>query len=216
MPPFWGSRIDPVSHVLQPLGLPRLVPLREFIVSPGFAGAAALVAAVITLCAVLYWSRRAHKRFQLELEQRERHHQEAREDELHAAAVTRCWERLVWVVETAGIEPTASEGAALGLGPQLALELLRGLLRDSEQLADNTLVKAVTVYTSQLSLVLAQQGGPLAELAATASPLTDGKPDKQPAPSSADNTPDTPPAAAGAEKPRATGDVGNERGARRQ
>ena len=30
------------------------MPLRDFIVSPGFAGAAAVVAALIVLCAVLY------------------------------------------------------------------------------------------------------------------------------------------------------------------
>src|SRR5271166_4264058 len=195
---------------------PQLPPAREFLTSAGFGGAAALVTAIVVAIVAMFALRGASKRHQMQLEQQERHHQEIRKDQQHAAAVKECRDRLVWVVETAGIEPAASEGATLGLGPELALELLRGLLRDSEQLADNTLVKAVTVYTSQLSLVLAQQGGPLAELAATASPLTDGKPDKQPAPSSADNTPDTPPAAAGAEKPRATGDVGNERGARRQ
>jgi hypothetical protein len=38
-------------------------PLRDFIVSPGFAGTAAVVAALIVLCAVLYTVRRAGKRF---------------------------------------------------------------------------------------------------------------------------------------------------------
>ena len=90
--------------------MPRLVPLREFIVSPGFAGAAAVISTVIVLCAVLYASRRANR-------QRERHHQQAREDEQRFVAIQRCWERLKWLVETAGIEPAASEGASLGLGP---------------------------------------------------------------------------------------------------
>ena len=84
-------------------------------------------------------------------------------------AIQRCWERLKWLVETAGIEPAASEGASLGLGPELALELLRGLLRDAEQLCDDALANAVTVYQHQFSLVLAQQGGPLSELVAAAS-----------------------------------------------
>ena len=137
--------------------MPRLVPLREFIVSPGFAGAAAVISTVIVLCAVLYASRRANR-------QRERHHQQAREDEQRVVAIQRCWERLKWLVETAGIEPAASEGASLGLGPKLALELLRGLLRDAEQLCDDALANAVTVYQHQFSLVLAQQGGPCRNL----------------------------------------------------
>ena len=103
-----------MTHSPQRLALPRLVPLREFVVSPGFAGAAALLAALVALCAVLYWSRQADKRFRLELEQRERHHRDTHEDEQRAAAAAKCWQRLQWVVETAGIEPAASEGAALG------------------------------------------------------------------------------------------------------
>ena len=172
--------------------MPRLVPLREFIVSPGFAGAAAVISTVIVLCAVLYASRRASR-------QRERHHQQAREDEQRVVAIQRCWERLKWLVETAGIEPAASEGASLGLGPELALELLRGLLRDAEQLCDDAL-DAVTVYQHQFSLVLAQQGGPLSELVAAASSSGDGtsvnepasslgpRPDKQPTTSTDETT----------------------------
>jgi hypothetical protein len=113
----------------------------------------------------------------MQLEQRERHHQEISD----AAAATRCWERLKWVVETAGIEPAASQGATLGLGPELALELLRGLLREAEELGDDALAGAVTVYQTQLGLVLVQQGGPLSTFADTPSPATDPKPDKQPA-----------------------------------
>jgi len=176
------------------------VPLRDFIVSPGFAGAAAVVAALIVLCAVLYAVRRAGKRLNLELEQREQHHQEARDAQQRAVASQRCWETLKWLVETAGVEPAASEGATLGLGPELAMATLRGLLRDAERLGDETLADAVTVYQSQFALVLAQQGGPLSELAAASSSAvggdsvpqatsaeepvkaTDDKPDKQPAP----------------------------------
>ena len=95
--------------------------------------------------------------------------------------IQRCWERLKWLVETAGIEPAASEGASLGLGPELALELLRGLLRDAEQLCDDALANAVTVYQHQFSLVLAQQGGPLSELGAAASSSGDGTSAKEPA-----------------------------------
>jgi hypothetical protein len=86
------------------------------------------------------------------------------------------------VVQSAGIEPAVSEGATLGLGPELALELLRGLLRDAEQLADATLASAVTVYQNQFVLVLAQQGGSLSGLAAGVAGAGDGKPDKQPQP----------------------------------
>jgi hypothetical protein len=194
-----------MTGVPEPMGW-QVPPLREFVVSSGFAGAAALLAAVIVVCAVLYASRRAAQRGNAELEQRERHHQEARKDEQHAAAVTRCWDRLVWVVETAGIEPAASEGATLGLGPELALELLRGLLRDAEQLGDDTLAQALTVYQNQLALVLAQQGGPLSELAAAGSSSPDGKPDKSRA-SSAHEKPDAAPASAADETPAGTAEV---------
>jgi hypothetical protein len=177
------------------------VPLREFIVSPGFAGAAAVVAALIVLCAVLYAARRAGKRLNRDLEQRERHHQETRDAEQRALASRQCWETLKWLVKTAGVEPAASEGATLGLGPELAMATLRGLLRDAERLEDETLADAVTVHLNQFALVLAQQGGPLSELAAGASSAiaesnrqpqrttkedpakaTEGTPDKQPVP----------------------------------
>jgi hypothetical protein len=193
-----------VTEVVQ--AMPHLVPVRDFIVSPGFAGVAAVVAAAIALCAVLYGSRRAGKRFNQDLEQRERHHQEARQDEQHSIAVQRCWERLKWLVETAGIEPAASEGATLGLGPELALQLLRGLLRDAEQLADDTLAKAVTVYQDQLGLVLARQGGPLSELAAATTASGDGRPNKQPAPPT-DVKPNKQQAAAADETPPPTAEA---------
>jgi hypothetical protein len=196
---------DAVTDVLQ--AMPPLVPLREFIVSPGFAGAAAVAAAVIVLCAVLFVTRRAGKRFNQELEQRERHHQEGREDERHVVAVERCWERLTWVVQTAGIEPAASEGATLGLGPELALELLRGLLRDAEQLADATLASAVTVYQNQFVLVLAQQVGSLSGLAAGAAVAGDRKPDKQPPPQQAGAKADAESSPAAVETPTATAEA---------
>ena len=142
--------------------------LRDFIVSPGFAGAAAVIAALVILCAVLYAARRAGKRLDQQLEQRERHHQQAHDAEQRALASQQCWETLKWLVRTAGVEPAASEGATLGLGPELAMATLRGLLRDAERLGDETLADAVTVYQSQFALVLAQQGGPLSQLAAGA------------------------------------------------
>ena len=139
--------------------------MRDFIVSPGFVGAAAVVAALIVACAVLFAIRRAGKRLETELEQRERHHHETRDAEQQAVNSQQCWQTLKWLVETAGVEPSASEGATLGLGPELAMATLRGLLRDAEKLGDETLADAVTAYQSQFALVLAQQGGPLSELA---------------------------------------------------
>jgi len=148
--------------------------MRDFIVSPGFIGAAAVVAALIVACAVLFAIRRAGKRLETELEQRERHHHETREAEQQAATAQQCWQTLKWLVETAGVEPSASEGATLGIGPELAMATLRGLLRDAERLEDETLADAVTAYQSQFALVLAQQGGPLSELAG--GPPTANKP----------------------------------------
>ncbi len=176
------------------------MPLREFVVSPGFVGVAAMVAALIVLGAVLYAVRRAGKRLDQELEQRERHHQEVRDAEQHGVASAQCWQTLKWLVDTAGVEPAASEGATLGLGPELAMATLRGLLRDAERLKDETLADAVTAYQSQFALILAQQGGPLAELAG-------GKPPQPPPPPPAERKPqpqaaqNVPPAKAGEGKP---------------
>lgn len=146
------------------------MPLREFIVSSGFVGVALLVVALIVLFVVLYAVRRAGKRLEQELEQRERHHQEIRDAEKQAVTSQQSWQTLKWLVDTAGIEPATGEGATLGLGPELAMATLRGLLRDAERLEDETLADAVTAYQSQFALVLAQQGGPLSELAGGAPP----------------------------------------------
>jgi hypothetical protein len=192
-----------VNHVLR-AGVLGDLPLRDFIVSPGFAGVAALLAAIIASCVVLYSVRRAGKRSQQQLEQRERELEQTRGDAENALAVARCWERWQWVVETAGIEPAVSEGATLGLGPAVTLELLRGLLRDAEQLGDDTLAKAVAVYQEQLLLVLAQQGGPVSELAvATTAKLPVGKLDNKPA-SSTHRKPDTATPTTAGETPSAT------------
>ena len=139
--------------------MPTLPPARDFLLSAGFGGAAALLAALVIAVVAVLLARGAAKRHRAGLEQQERHHREVREEEQRTAAIARCWQRLVWVVDTAGLEP-AGETATLGLGPELALEILRGLLRDAEQLGDDTLAGAVTVHLNQFSLVLAQQAGP--------------------------------------------------------
>lgn len=178
------------------LAEPVLPPAHEFVTSAGFGGAAALLAAIVVAAVTLWAARRGTERHRLLLEQRERQHQEVRADEQRTVAIAQCWERLVWVVKTAGIEPAASEGTTLGLGPEVALELLRGLQRDAEQLGDDTLAKAVTVYLSQFSLVLVQQGGLLSELARRASPsAADADFEEQPP-----KLVDTPAAARGSQK----------------
>jgi hypothetical protein len=175
------GRMIRMTSIPQAMGSP--VPMRDFIVSPGFAGAAAVVAALIVVCVVLYAVQRAGKRLTRELEQRDRHHQEARDAERRALASQQCWETLKWLVKTAGVEPAAYEGATLGLGPEVAMATLRGLLRDAERLQDETLADAVTVYQNQFALVLAQQGGPLSELA-TGGPSAKDKRSVQPQPTS--------------------------------
>jgi hypothetical protein len=165
--------------------------VRDFVVSPGFAGVVALLAATIAAGAVLYASRRARQRFEQQREQ-QREQQELRQEQTRDdAANALAWERWQWVVDTAGIEPAASEGATLGLGPAVTLELLGGLLRDAERLGDETLAKAVAVYQEQLLLVLAQQAGTVSDLGAPARAQSpDGKPATKPA-SSAHRKPDT-------------------------
>jgi hypothetical protein len=182
-----------VNHGLR-TGVLGDLPVRDFVVSPGFAGVVALLAAVIAACAVLYASRRARQRFEQQREQEERRQEQARDDAANALA----WERWRWVVDTAGIEPAASEGATLGLGPAVTLELLGGLLREAERLGDETLAKAVAVYQEQLVLVLAQQAGPVSGVTGAA-PYSDR--DNKPA--SAHRKPEPAPSPDTGEKPSA-------------
>ena len=170
-----------IAEAAQPTTLPTL---RDFLVSAGFAGTAVLLAAIVVFCSVLYASRRAGARHNKQLEQHDRHYQQTREDEQRAAAIDRCWQQFWELVKTAGIEPLAQDvdQASLGLGPELALELLQGLLRDAKELGDDSLAQAVTVYLAQYGLVLGQRGGPLPAALAkrdghTAS-SADDKPDK--------------------------------------
>lgn len=136
----------------------------EFVTSAGFGGAAELLAALVVALIVFGVARRASQRHEAKLQLQEHHHEKVREDRERVAGIALCEQRFRWVVETAGLEPAASESATLGLGPELALELLVGLHRDATRLGDDTLVKAIAVYLSQFSLVLTQQGGPLAHL----------------------------------------------------
>ena len=139
-------------------------PAREYLTSAGFAGAAALLAALVIGLAVILAVARASKRRR---EQQDRHHQQLRDDALRAAALIRCEKRFTWIVDTAGIEPTAPQSATLGLVPELALEMLSGLLRDAQDLGDATLTAAITVYLNQFALVLAQQAGDLSQVVST-------------------------------------------------
>ena len=149
-----------------PIGVLGDLPVRDFVVSPGFAGLMAVLAAIVAGGAVLYSSRRARQRFEQQRDEQDRRHDRARDDSDKALA----WERWQWVVENAGIEPAVSEGATLGLGPAVTLELLGGLLRDAERLGDETLARAVAVYQEQLVLVLAQQAGPVSDVTRATEP----------------------------------------------
>jgi hypothetical protein len=147
---------------------PQAPTLRDFLVSPGFAGAGIALAAIVLLFAVLYTCRRSERRLDRALEQQDQHQQERRADRERVAGVERCWERLIWLVNAAAIEPTGlgldhSEEAHLGLSPELTLAILKGLHRDAKELGDATLVDAVTVYLTQFGSVLTQQGGPLSD-----------------------------------------------------
>lgn len=154
------------DHGVLPLDLPALPPGRDFLVSPGAGGAAVGLAAILVAVVGFFALRGLSKRHREQIEQTERHHQESRDAERHAAAVAECRERLKWVVDKAGIEPASYEGATVGFGPELALAVLEGIVGEAEQLGDSALAKAATVQLSQLSLVLAQQGSALSQFAA--------------------------------------------------
>jgi hypothetical protein len=142
---------------------PQLPPLNDFILSPGFGGGLVLLAALIVLLAA---SRREARRLDKQLGQQDRHHQEVRADGQRREAIERCWQRLVWLVKTAGTESAAlgSDEASLGLGPELTFAILEGLNREAKELSDDTLAQAVAVYFSEYGLVLGQRIGPLPDV----------------------------------------------------
>jgi hypothetical protein len=144
----------------------------DYVVSPGFAGLLIVLAAIVLFCAVLYSGRRSAARLNARLEQQDRQHQERREDRDRMAVIDRCWQRLAWLVETAGTEPAAqyADEAILGLGPELALELLQGIHRDATDAGDETLSRAAAVYLTQYGLVLGNQAAALPELPARRTP----------------------------------------------
>jgi hypothetical protein len=138
---------------------PQLPALSDFLLSPGFAGALVVLAAVLMLLAALMASRRTKR----QLLQQDRHHQEILADKSRREKIDRCWDRLVWLIRTASMDPAAVEAdeQSLGLGPELTLSILEGLQSDAADLRDNTLSRAVAVYLTQYGLVLAQRIGPL-------------------------------------------------------
>jgi hypothetical protein len=157
---FIGSIAAQTVSVHAESGLP---PARDFLTSAGFGGLAALLAAGVIAVAITVQARNTGKQRELQLDQLERHHGDLRADQQRDSALARSWRRLQWVVDTAGVEPASSQGVTLGLGPELACEILRGILRDADEFGDEALGHAATVHLSQLSLVLAEQGGsPLA------------------------------------------------------
>ena len=175
----------------------ELPPARDFLVSGGFGGAAALVAVLFLALIAVVALRQAAKRFRLLSEQRERHHQELRDDERHAAAIKECRERLAWVVDKGSMEPAAAADATVGFGPELALTVLQGLLSEARQLEDATLAAAAAVQLKQFSRVLAQQGSALLATADAAAPAaatgadepSSPEPDHPPLEVAADETP---------------------------
>jgi hypothetical protein len=136
----------------------QLPPLNDFVLSPGFGGGLVLLAALFVLLGA---SRREARRLDRQLGQQDKHHQEVRADGQRREALERCWQRLVWLVNTASTQPVAphSDEASLGLGPELTLAILEGLHREAKDLEDGTLTQAVAVYLQQYGLVLGQRIG---------------------------------------------------------
>lgn len=171
-----------------PQRMPALPPARDFLVSSGFGGAAALLAALVVVLVAVFALRQASKRGRLQLEQQDRHQRELRAEARHAAAVKECRERLAWVVDKGNIEPAASQDATLGFGPELALTLLQGLVQEARQLDDATLAAAAAVQLKQFSRVLAKQGSALSTFSETASLAGDSGAEHQPAPTPTSQT----------------------------
>lgn len=174
------------DQVLLPQGMPALPPARDFLMSAGFGGAGALLAAIIVATVVIFAVRGATKRHGFLVEQQERHHGELRADAQRAARLQECRERLAWVVDKGGIEPAASEGATVGFGPELAMAVLQGIQADAEKLDDANLAKAAAVQLSQLSRVLARQSGGTAQFVAAESATPTQPPSTAPPESNGD------------------------------
>jgi hypothetical protein len=191
---MWTTLGGPVTA--QPLSLHAesdLPSARDFLTSAGFGGAAALLAAIFLAAALLVIARNIRNHHAQHLDELEHHHAAIRDDQQRTAALDRAWRRLQWVVDTAGLEPASSQGVTLGLGPELATEVLRGILREADELGDEALGNAVTVHLSQFSLVLAQQSGHLTHPAAATSKVggTAKTADTSAADSNATNAPKT-------------------------
>jgi hypothetical protein len=197
---------EAMSDVVQAaMGPPQTPFLRDFMVSPGFAGAAIVLSVIVLFLAVLYTSRRAERRLDRQLELQDIHQQEKRADGERESAIERCWDRLVWLINTAATEPSGisnREKVTLGLGPELTLAILKGLLSEAKELGDDTLTSAVTVYLSQYGSVLGQLGGTL-----PAKPVSNGH--QEPAAEA------IPPGPKPAEKSDAAAPVNPEKGHRR-
>lgn len=142
---------------------------RDFLLSPGFGGLMALLAATIAATAALVAARRATTSQNLDRRQRDQHHYQllsdgiqSRTEEFRGAAIGRCWDRLVWLIEhaaAAATPPQASTGP-LRLGPELMEEMLHLLEQDALRLGDVILARAVNSYLMQFALALAAQTHP--------------------------------------------------------
>lgn len=144
------------DQVSLPQGMPeQLPPAREFLTSAGFAGTTVLLGAIIVAVVAGFAVRAAFKRHRMLVEQRGRR-----------ARIQECRERLAWVVDKASVEPAASEGATVGVGPELAMTVLQGIHDDAESLGDATLAMAAAVQLDQLSRMLARQSGALSHFGA--------------------------------------------------
>ena len=144
----------------------ELPALHEFLISPGFIGAGVFFASIVGFVAVWYLTRQQASRLEATLTEQAGRWARQR----HTDAVKRCWDRLAWLVDNAGEEPVVGtpEDARLGMGPELAFEVLSGLHAEAVELDDQTLIRATTVYLAQFGLVLSQQTAPLAAPAARA------------------------------------------------
>lgn len=151
-----------------PQGMPALPPLRDFLTSAGFGGALALGAAIVVAIVVVFAERGSSRRHVSLLDEQKRQQDETRRETQRSARLQECRERLAWVVDKGGIEPSGSEAATVGFGPELALTVLEGIRDDAEQLGDATLAKAAAVQITQLSRILAKQSGALSELGVAA------------------------------------------------
>lgn len=135
-----------------------------FITSPGLGGLAVLMAAIIAAFATRGASKRLadSQQQQLghakdELQQQIDHSKDMLQHDVLTSRRARCWERFVWLIDTASKPATAVDPP---LSPNLAREIVESLYSESCELNDTSLREVIYLYGEGFAANLLRLAGP--------------------------------------------------------